>query len=48
MKVNEIIEELSHLPQDADVYGVKGFGMPDKVESVDYESELMVVVIRIE
>ena len=48
MKVSQMIEELSRLPQDADVYGIKGFGMPDKVESVGYESELMVVVIRME
>lgn len=48
MKVNQMIEKLSRLPQDADVYGIKGFGMPDKVESVGYESDLMVVVIRIE
>jgi len=48
MKVNEMIEELRRQPQDAEVYGIKGFGMPDKVESVGYEKELMVVVIRIE
>lgn len=48
MKVNEMIEKLSRLPQDAEVYGVKGYGMPDKVEGVGYESELMVVVIRID
>lgn len=48
MKVSQMIEELSRLPQDAEVYGIKGFGMPDKVESVGYESELMVVVIRAE
>lgn len=47
MKVSQMIEKLSRLPQDADVYGIKGFGMPDKVESVSYEKELMVVVIRI-
>lgn len=48
MKVKQMIEELRRLPQDADVYGIKGFGMPNKVESVGYESELMVVVIRVE
>lgn len=48
MKVNQMIEELSRLPQDAEVYGIKGFGMPDKVKSVGYEKELMVVVIRID
>lgn len=48
MKVNQMIEKSSRLPQDADVYGIKGFGIPDKVESVGYESDLMVVVIRIE
>jgi hypothetical protein len=48
MKVSQMIEELSRLPQDADVYGIEGFGMPNKVESVGYEKELMVVVIRIE
>lgn len=48
MKVNQLIEELNRLPQDAEVYGIKGFGMPNKVESVGYEKELMVVVIRIE
>lgn len=48
MKVNQMIEELSRLPQDAEVYGIKGFGMPDKVKNVGYEKELMVVVIRID
>ena len=48
MTVNQLIEELNRLPQDAEVYGIKGFGMPNKVESVGYEKELMVVVIRIE
>lgn len=48
MTVKQMIEDLNRLPQDADVYGIKGFGMPDKVESVGYEKELMVVVIRIE
>jgi len=48
MKVSQMIEDLSRLPQDADVYAIKGFGMPDKVESVGYEKELMVVVIRVE
>lgn len=48
MKVNQMIEDVNRLPQDADVFGIKGFGMPNKVESVGYESELIVVVIRIE
>lgn len=48
MKVKEMIEELSRLPQEAEVYGIKGFGMPDKVERVGYERELEVVVIRID
>lgn len=48
MKVKQMIEKLSRLPQDADVYGIKGFGMPDKVVRVGYDKELMVVVIRIE
>ena len=48
MKVSQMIEELSRLPQDAEVYGIKGFGMPGKVKNVGYESELMVVVIRVE
>lgn len=48
MKVKEMIEELSRLPQEAEVYGIKGFGMPDKVERVGYERELEVVVIRME
>ena len=47
MKVSEMIEKLSRLPQDAEVYGSKAFSMPEKVEGVSYESDLMVVVIRV-